>query len=162
MEHYSVCISKDQLSFSAGHFITFEGGACERLHGHNYRVGVEVHGPLNEAHYVIDFRLLHEIAQATLAELDHYVLLPSEHPQIHVTTGQDEVEVRFGDRRWVLPRGDCRLLPVANTTAELLGRHIGQRLKEALQRHTGSSPHLIRVEVEECFGQSAICELHDA
>ena len=34
----------------------------------------------------------------------------------------------FADRRWVFPSGDCRLLPVANTTAELLAAYIGEPL----------------------------------
>ena len=35
-----------QTRIGAGHFITFENGESERLHGHNYRVAVEVTGPL--------------------------------------------------------------------------------------------------------------------
>ena len=38
----------------------------------------------------------------------------------------DEVVAAFGGRRWVFPQGDCRLLPVANTTAELLAAYIGR------------------------------------
>jgi 6-pyruvoyltetrahydropterin/6-carboxytetrahydropterin synthase len=162
MEHYSVRISKDQLVFSAAHFITLEGEVCERLHGHNYRVGAEVHGPLNEQHYVVDFLALRDALQEILEELDHYVLLPTGNPGIEVTAHEREVEVRFAERRWVFPRDDCRLLPVPNTTAELLGRYIAGRLLEALERRCGSRPTLLRIEVDECFGQSAICELRGA
>ena len=54
-DRYHVRISKDYLVFSAGHFITYAGDICERLHGHNWRVTAEVSGPLDENHYVIDF-----------------------------------------------------------------------------------------------------------
>ena len=54
-ETYRVTVTKDYLVFSAAHFITFAGSICERLHGHNYRVEAEIHGPLDENHYVIDF-----------------------------------------------------------------------------------------------------------
>jgi len=47
-ETYRVCVTKDYLVFSAGHFITFEGNICERLHGHNYRVQAEVFGQLDD------------------------------------------------------------------------------------------------------------------
>ncbi len=36
-ERYKVHVSKDYLVFCSGHFISFEGSKCERLHGHNYR-----------------------------------------------------------------------------------------------------------------------------
>ena len=52
-------IAKAEHVFSAAHFITF-GGTCERLHGHNYHVAAEVHGPLDENHLVIDFLLVRD------------------------------------------------------------------------------------------------------
>jgi 6-pyruvoyltetrahydropterin/6-carboxytetrahydropterin synthase len=69
--------------------------------------------------------------------------------------------VTFEDRRWLFPRGDCVLLPVANTTAELLARYIGRRLLDELQKRTGSRPRWIRVAVDENFGQWGVCELID-
>lgn len=159
MESYRVRIAKDELVFSAGHFITFAGGQCERLHGHNYRVAVEVRGPLDENHYVVDFVALRDIVRAILAELDHHVLLPTQHPQIRVRADSDEVTATFGDRRWVFPRDNCVLLPVPNTTAELLARHIGLRLQEDLAKRTGAAVSGIRIEVDECFGQLASWEL---
>ena len=43
------------LVFCSGHFISYEGDKCERLHGHNYRATVEIEGDLNEDSYVFDF-----------------------------------------------------------------------------------------------------------
>lgn len=152
-EHYHVRITKDYLVFSAGHFITFNGDVCERLHGHNYRVAAEVAGPLDENHYVVDFVALRERLQGIVNELDHHMLLPTEHPLIRVTATDREVEARFGELRWVFPRGDCVLLPVPNTTAELLARYIGMRLLEALPQLSRQSVSQVRIEVDECFGQ---------
>ncbi|OHB78164.1 MAG: 6-pyruvoyl tetrahydrobiopterin synthase [Planctomycetes bacterium RBG_16_64_12] len=159
MEHYHVRIAKDYLVFSAGHFITLEGNVCERLHGHDYRVAAEVHGPLDENHYVIDFLVLRDALQSVLGELDHHVLLPTEHPRIRVAADEDEVAVTFEERRWVFPRGDCVLLPIPNTTTELLARHIGRRLLDELEARHGTRPSLVRIEVDECHGHSAVCEL---
>ena len=161
-ETYHVRIEKDYLVFSAGHFITYDGDVCERLHGHNYRVAAEVAGPLDENHYVVDFIALRDTLKAIVDELDHHMLLPSEHPRIKVVADETRVEVTFEDRRWVFPRCDCILLPVANTTTELLGRYIGRRLLDDLQQRTGSRQSLVRIEVDECFGQAAVCELRDA
>lgn len=160
-ESYSVRMTKDYLVFSAAHFITFAGNICERLHGHNYRVSAEVPGPLDENHYVIDFIALRDTLKSIVDELDHHMLLPISHPQIKVVADDRSVEATFEDRRWVFPRGDCILLPVPNTTAELVGRYIGRRLLDALEARTGHRPAVLRIELDECFGQSAVCELRD-
>ncbi len=84
-EQFRVRLTKDYLVFSAGHFITYAGDICERLHGHNYRVTAEVSGPLDQNQYVIDFIALRDTLKAIVDELDHHMLLPLEHPQIRVT-----------------------------------------------------------------------------
>jgi 6-pyruvoyltetrahydropterin/6-carboxytetrahydropterin synthase len=158
MERYHVRLAKDALVFSASHFITYDGDVCEQLHGHNYRVAVEVHGPLDENCYVVDFVALKETVCGILAVLDHRVLLPTQHARIRVEAGAEEVQVAFGRRRWVFPRGDCVLLDIPNTTAELLARHIGRRLLDAWRPNWGARPTVIRIEVDEGYGQSAVCE----
>ncbi len=158
METYRVRIEKDELVFSAGHFITLASGQCERLHGHNYRVAAEVAGPLDENHYVVDFVALRDILRTLVSELDHCMLLPTQHPLIRVECIAGEVIATFGERRWVFPQCDCVLLPIPNTTAELLARHIGLRLRDELRVRTGTGPSEIRVEVEECSGQGASWE----
>ena len=70
-DRYRVRVTKDHLVFSAAHFITFNGNICERLHGHNWRVAVEVTGGLDENGYVFDFIALRDATQNLVAELDH-------------------------------------------------------------------------------------------
>ncbi len=147
------------MVFSAAHFITFNGNVCERLHGHNYRVEVHVFGELDENQYVVDFIALRDSLQDIVTELDHYMLLPTEHPAIHVKSNEKEVEVSFEDRRWIFPRGDCVLLPVANTTAELLAHYIGRKLRDAVQAKTGQQIDRMQVAVDENGGQWGVCEL---
>lgn len=157
---FQVRVTKDSLVFSAAHFITFNGNICERLHGHNWRVAVEVDGALDDNRYVFDFIALRDALGHIVAELDHRMLLPLHHPQILVTVGERDVEARFEDRRWVFPIDDCRLLPVANTTAECLAEWIGRQLRQNLAAHPGAKGlERLRVDVEENFGQWARCEL---
>ena len=158
-EHYAVRISNDSLVFSAAHFITLAGGVCEEMHGHDFQVAAEVRGPLDENRYVVDFIALQKAIKTVLGELDHRVLLPTEHPLIRVSENEREVEARFEDRRWVLPRRDCALLPIANTTSELLARHVGIRLNQELRTAYDVRHEVIRIEVHESSGQCAICEL---
>ena len=160
-EKYHVRVCKESMVFSSAHFITFGGNVCERLHGHNYRVEVHVFGDLDENQYVVDFIALRDSLQQIVSELDHYMLLPTDHPSIRVAEGEKEVEVTFEDRRWVFPRGDCVLLPVSNTTTELIARYIGRRLLDDLERKTGTRVGRLRVAVDENGGQWGVCELTD-
>ena len=160
-QRYSVRVSKDYLVFCAGHFISYEGDKCERLHGHNYRAAVEIEGDLDGNHYVFDFIALKNHTKAITDELDHHLLLPTRSRIIAVEEGPRSVHVRYKDREWLFPREDCILLPVENTTAELLTRYIGQRLLEDLRRQHNYTPGVLRVEVEESFGQSAKWECRE-
>jgi 6-pyruvoyltetrahydropterin/6-carboxytetrahydropterin synthase len=155
---YKVRVSKDYLVFSSGHFISYAGDHCERLHGHNYRVAVEVEDDLDENQYVFDFIALKDLTRSITDELDHRMLLPTESRLITLTEDGPNWLVRYRDRLWSFPRDECVLLPIANTTAELLADHIAGRLRQELTAKGLGLPRVIRVEVEESFGQSAEAE----
>ncbi|QDS97728.1 6-pyruvoyl trahydropterin synthase family protein [Adhaeretor mobilis] len=158
-ETYRVKIEKERLVFSAAHFITYDGDTCEPLHGHNYHVRAEVAGPLDENHYVIDFIALRDSLQRIVDGLDHRMLLPTEHATISVSQEAGEVTAKHGERRWVFPEGDCVLLPMANTTAELLAKWIGGRLLESLAQRSLEPPTELIIEVDECDGQWGVWQL---
>ena len=129
---FRVVLEKEQLIFSAAHFITFadaDGNViCEQLHGHNYRVRCEVIGSLNEHGYVVDFIALRDTLAKLVGELDHQMIVATEHPTISVSADDREVSLAYEDRRWVFPRTDCVLLSIANTTAELIAGYLSDRL----------------------------------
>jgi 6-pyruvoyltetrahydropterin/6-carboxytetrahydropterin synthase len=157
-ERYKVRVTKDTLTFCSGHFISYEGDRCERLHGHNYRTAVEIEGGLDDNHYVFDFIALKQRARALTDELDHRMMLPTRNAHIRVEEGPRSIHVRYRDREWLFPRDDCVLLPIENTTAELLARYLALRLLEDLRRQHQYQPEVLRVEVEESPGQSAVYE----
>ena len=161
---FSIRVATDDLVFSAGHFITLDNGQCERLHGHSYRVTAELHGPLDACQCVIDFVAVRDALKRILADLDHRMLLPDRHPTIRVAAGPNEIEVSFSDCRWLFPADDCRVLPLANTTNELLAQYIANRLSADLIARFGERLSLdsMRIEVGEGTGCSAACELHGA
>ncbi len=155
---YQVRVTKDYLVFCAGHFITYDGDHCERVHGHNYRVAVEVEDALDQNAYVVDFIALKDMTLALVNELDHRMLLPTTNPRITLEDDGPNVKASYKGRYWSFPRDECVLLPIANTTAELLAEYLGTRLCPSLERIMGRMPQVLRVEVEECFGQSARVE----
>lgn len=157
-ECFRVRLEKEAFVFSAAHFITYHGDVCEPLHGHNYGVACEIAGPLDENQYVVDFIALRDRLAEITRELDHRVILPANHPLICVAPDEREVLVTFQDRRWIFPRPDCVILPVANTTAELLARYIGGRLLVVLDSQYGFRPSEMVVSVDECRGQWGVFE----
>jgi 6-pyruvoyltetrahydropterin/6-carboxytetrahydropterin synthase len=162
-ERYQIRLRKAVHVFSAGHFITLTDALCEPVHGHNWTVGVDVAGEPDRHGMVVDFLALRDAVTRIITRLDHRMLLPTLNPLLTVTTargplGQDEVTVRFTDRRWVFPATECLLLPVANTTAEWIAAWIGAELLAGAAAGELALSGMLRIEVDECLGQSAVWE----
>lgn len=103
-ERYQVRVTKDHLVFCAGHFISYSGHQCERLHGHNYRAAVEVEGTLSDTdYYVYDFVALKRQTKVITDQLDHHMLLATRNPVISVVKADQSVKVTYKDRRWEFP-----------------------------------------------------------
>jgi 6-pyruvoyltetrahydropterin/6-carboxytetrahydropterin synthase len=160
-ESFRVTVTKDYLVFSSAHFITFAGHRCEGLHGHNYRAGVTLEGALDpDAWFVFDFVELKRIMKRLCDEIDHLVLLPLRSERVGVVEDGDVVNVSVdGKPRYVFPRKDCALLPIPNTTVEMLARLLTERLRAELQKGGHRRLTWIEMEVEEIFGQSAVYRL---
>ena len=160
MQHrgeFRVSVTKDYLVFASAHFITFSGHRCETLHGHNYRVGVVVEGALDaNSWYVFDFGVLKRIMKKLCDDIDHKVLLPTENPLLQIAERDDSVTVAYQNKpRYVFPKRDCALLPVPNTTVEMLAELLTGQLQAALANEGADGITAIEMEVEENFGQSA-------
>ena len=155
---FRVSVNKDYLVFASAHFITFAGHRCEGLHGHNYRVSVTIEGRLNEeAWFVFDFVELKRIMRKLCDEIDHLVLLPLRSDRVGVVEQGETVSVSVdGKPRYVFPRKDCALLPIPNTTVEMLAQLLTERLHHELQTMGARDLTAIEMEVEENFGQSAV------
>ena len=64
-----------ETEFSAAHRLREYHGACEQLHGHNYRVELIVAGEkLDKIGLVMDFRKLKRILNRAAARFDHVLL----------------------------------------------------------------------------------------
>jgi 6-pyruvoyltetrahydropterin/6-carboxytetrahydropterin synthase len=155
--NFRVQVSKDYLVFASAHFITFKGHQCETLHGHNYRVGVAVEGALDsETLFVLDFSILKQITRQLVDRIDHKILLPTLNPKLSFREENERVSVDyFGQPTYVFPKRDCALLPIPNSTAEMLAQYLGAQVREELAN--GGYTHLtsLELEVEENYGQSA-------
>jgi 6-pyruvoyltetrahydropterin/6-carboxytetrahydropterin synthase len=156
---FRVLLQKEQLVFSAAHFITFAGDICECLHGHNYGVRGEVEGPLDENRYVVDFIAFRDTLSEIVKQLDHHMLLPTKHPLIQVTEEGSEITVRFRNKRWVFPAEDCCLLPIGNTTAEEIASWIASAVREKMKPKVGERLNYLEIGIDENHGQWGFCRM---
>jgi 6-pyruvoyltetrahydropterin/6-carboxytetrahydropterin synthase len=154
---FKVTVTKDYLVFASAHFITFAGHRCESLHGHNYRAAVTLEGALDEqSWYVMDFSVVKKLMKRLCDEIDHKVLLPLENPKLQIVEQGDAVHVAYEHKpRYVFPRSDCALLPIPNTTVEMLAQFLSKRLLAELDALQIAHLTALEMEVEESFGQSA-------
>lgn len=142
-----------RLRFAAAHMATL-GAKLEPLHGHNYIVAVRVDGPLTSDHWVIDFSALKRLARDACEALDHRFLLQRHSPELAIEELPDRWVVRHGERRYEFPASDVAVLPIANSTAELLAEWIARRIAAGLPGAGYADLRRIAVEVEEMPGQS--------
>lgn len=109
----------------------------EGLHGHNYRVEVEVKGQLAPEGILIDFIFLEGLLQQLVMDWDHYVLFPADNPRVQIQTTEmdSNLQIRYDDRIYSIPKAEVKILPCTNVTAETLAQLMGEKLAERLQNH---------------------------
>ena len=159
MAGFRIRVDQDYLKFSSAHFLLFANGECERVHGHNYRAWVELEGSLEANDYVFDFITVKPLMKQICDRLDHRILLPTQNADLRIEKGDSVIEAAYHEKQYRFPAGDVLLLPIHNTSAELLARYIcGELKKELKARFGGGNLTTIKIGVEESFGQEASYE----
>jgi 6-pyruvoyltetrahydropterin/6-carboxytetrahydropterin synthase len=158
MERWSISIYKEAFHFSAAHFLIFPNGEAERLHGHNYRVTVEIESDLTEHGLVLDFKQVKPLVREICDELDEHFLVPGEHPVLSSRRIDGETtEVRYRDKRYLIPTEDVLVLPINNSSSENLATWFGRELRARLARRFAEvEPRRMSVSVEEAPGQCGV------
>lgn len=83
-----------EFTFDSCHQLLNYQGACERLHGHTYKLQVTVKGTPDARGIVLDFKQLKEVVeQRIVGELDHYNL----NDKLYYNTTAENMVVHFYD-----------------------------------------------------------------
>ncbi len=154
-ESFHVHVTKDYLKFSAAHFIAYPGFR-ERLHGHNYRVSIALHGQLGPQGYVVDFGIVKRVARRLCDHLDEHLLIPARSDCLTIREDGDTIVVRYEADEFRFPRGDVRLLPIVHTSVEELAQYLASALRRELDAEGIGPLDAIEIGVEESFGQQAV------
>jgi 6-pyruvoyltetrahydropterin/6-carboxytetrahydropterin synthase len=146
-------ICRGEHMFSSTHFLP-DMGKCERLHGHNYQVEVELGGIPAKNGAIIDFNDLVPIVTRVVRPLDHYIIIASKDTRLTIIESESEVEIQFKDNRYIFPKNNCVMLPIKQTTVESLSKYLANRIGEVLIK-SYPNIHWIDVLVSEGQVQSA-------
>ncbi|MFT4647961.1 MAG: 6-pyruvoyltetrahydropterin/6-carboxytetrahydropterin synthase [Glaciecola sp.] len=155
METWGIHVAKEYLKFSCAHFLIFPDGTTERLHGHNYRVYVDVQAGLSEFGLVIDFNKIKPVIRKICDDLDEHWLVPGKHHVLTVNERSDGVtEVRYKDLYYAAPTSDVIVMPLNNISSENLATWIGRLLLQRLGECFPDAPiDGLTLAVEETQGQ---------
>ena len=156
MAEFSIHVAKEDLKFSAAHFIAYPGFR-EPLHGHNYQVGIKVEGRLADTGYVLDFGLIKQLTRQIVGRLDERTIIPSQSDCLEIRELDGQVSVGYEHDRFIFPAADVVMLPIMHSSAEELARFIWIELHAELARRDAlGDVSSMEVSVAEGPGQAAI------
>jgi 6-pyruvoyltetrahydropterin/6-carboxytetrahydropterin synthase len=157
MERWSIDLQKENFKFSAAHFLIFPDGSAERLHGHNYRVFVEIEARLSAHGLVLDFKAVKPVVREICERLDEHWIVPGEHAELRWSESAGSIEVRYRERTYRVPREDVIVLPINNSSSENLAGWFGRELLRVLrERFRDVDVRSLRLAVEETSGQRGV------
>lgn len=149
-------LAKENFKFSSAHFLIFDGKTAEKLHGHNYRVRVDLEIPagadLQGKGFFVDFNVFKKEIKRLVDLWDEHVLLPEKHPDMKIRREGPGLAVTFRERAYLFPADEVILLPVTNTSVEQLSRLLAEAMMATFRAHGVAA---VTVHVEETPGQGA-------
>lgn len=160
---FEVYVSKDTFKFNAAHFVAFENFR-ERLHGHNYHVGVRLLGAqrIGADGYLIDFGNIKQVAKNVCKRLNEHFLCPMHSTVLDISVDDDQVRILCQDgSAFSFPVGDCALLPIVHATAEELAIYLYAEILNGLNAEylIKRQIHTMEITVAEAPGQEATFRL---
>lgn len=155
---FSVFVRKADFKFNAAHFIAYDNFR-ERLHGHNYEVGVRLEGSrVGPDGYVVDFGVVKKVVRGLCKEMNEKFILPMRSDVLDIAINDGTVSITCQDgAKFSLPQGDCMELPIVHSSVEeiaalLCGRIIENFTRVKLQERGVRN---IEITVSEAPGQEA-------
>ncbi len=152
---FRVHVTKDYLKFNAAHFIAYKGFR-EALHGHNYRVSVDIEAAsLSAEGYVLDFGIVKNVAKRVCKRLDEKTVIPTKSDCLQIREANGQVVVLYDNDEFRFPRTDVALIPIVHSSAEELARYLAGEIRRELGVEGVERIGALQVGVEETPGQAA-------
>ena len=131
-----------QFKWEMSHRLPYHKGLCKNLHGHSYKMLVEVEGETDETGMLIDYYDLSQIVKPIIDNFDHSFVVDKD----------DDLMINFlrenGFKHMILP---------CYSTAENLASYIAKLLAKQLQKV--NNIHYLKVRLYETGGVYADSEI---
>lgn len=123
-------ISKE-FKWEMGHRLPFHSGKCKNIHGHTYKMRVEIEGDLDSNGMVMDYYDVSSVISPLIDELDHSFIVKDDDSEVI------EFLNKLNSKKVVVP---------FETTAENITLYMLQKIKEKI---TSDRIKKIKVRVYE-------------
>lgn len=126
----SYIIAKRDHIIHTGHRVVGQGGACEKAHGHEYKITFHIEGEVNEIGMVLDFSVIKQVLCKWLDDnWDHKFLMWEQDPWVNQ-----------------LPSDFGLVVVPFNPTAENMGIDLLKTGNELMKVH---GVHVVQIDVQE-------------
>jgi 6-pyruvoyltetrahydropterin/6-carboxytetrahydropterin synthase len=120
-----------EFHWEMAHRLPFHTGGCQNVHGHSYKLWLEVEGEPNKYGMVMDYLDLKQAAQPLVDKLDH----------AFICDRSDEIMMTF------FAHNPLKVVIVDfPTTAENIAAHLVDEIVERLQEQIVAAPEEFRLE----------------
>ena len=120
------------VTIAAAHFVQTTDTPCKRIHGHNWKVEVEILGNIQNDGMVLDFTIIKSI----INKLDHRLLIPGQSIGIVKSMSHKHL-VELYDLKTqhiyaLVPKESIHIIDVPVITAEYLAQYIHNQIKKSV------------------------------
>ncbi len=123
-------LHKEELKFSAGHFMLFSATQRENMHGHDYQIQAAFHTLIQHNGMSFDCRLYKQRLLKICQSLDYRFLLPGQSEYMSVTEEDDRWITTFNSQTIPFLKQDSVVLPICNVTLEELSHWFLEQLTQ--------------------------------
>ncbi len=145
-------------SFSASHFLV--GFAkCERLHGHNYDIILNIQYHKAESKSILDFKVINNLIQQEVKKLNQKILIPGKSTEIKFISDMKDKnwKIFVKEKQYSFPKQDVEIIPdIDITTCEKLAYYFHQRIGNWLQNNFPDLISVLKVRISENHGNQAM------
>jgi 6-pyruvoyltetrahydropterin/6-carboxytetrahydropterin synthase len=150
----TVELHKEELKFSAGHFMVYSATERENMHGHDYQVNVAFDCTVGDNGMSFDCRHYKEPLLKLCRQLDYHFIVPSKSRFLRVEDAGDKWIVHFHTESLPFLKKDVMVLPITNATLEDLSNWFLQQLTANTAELSEHKIHAITVRVFNGRGES--------
>ena len=147
-------IHKEELKFSAGHFMIITHEHRETMHGHDYQVQVAFKALILHNGMAFDCRIYKKKLLELCQLIDYHFILPAHSSYLQLTETASQCIAKIGEDTFPFYKKDCIILPICNVTIEELSNWFLQQLLQNTQELAEHQIQEITVTVFNGRGES--------